>query len=152
MIDLFPAVVWLLFSLLAFALLLSGIRTRKWILRRWVRVSAAVVRCEVVAPRFGLARPVITYEYDSDNYHFLGQYCPWGIGWGLRRTAEATAERFVPGFVFPVFVHPDNHQASLVLPWPSLWLCVVLLAFCLVAFVLGVSAAIPIFRISVVPL
>jgi hypothetical protein len=121
-------------SAAAFMLFRFGVRVRRRIVRRWVKVKAAVVASEVASsPRLG-ARPVIVYEYNSEGHHFLGQHRPWGVWRGLRRWAEKAASRLPPGALISVFVNPDNHQMSLVRPWPPVWLCAALLAVLIVSF------------------
>lgn len=137
--QLLLGIAWLLLSATGFAAVRSGLRLRRRILSSWAQTKAAIVRSEVISSRYALARPVVTYEYDAGGHHFLGQWNPWGWCCGPRPQAEESAARYLPGTMFSVFVDPDDHQVSLLRPWPSLWLCVMLGGLSLLAFIFGAS-------------
>lgn len=128
---------WVFLGIIGVSALRSAIRVRRAIALRWARTTAAVVRTEVVSNRYWMARPIVIYEYDAGTHHFLGQLRPWGWCWGPRPQAELSAARFTPGTMFSVYVNPDDHQVSLLRPWPPTWACLLVVLITVVAFLFG---------------
>lgn len=130
-------IAWIALGAMGLLVFQTAVRLRRRIMMRWGRSKAAVVRGEVILNRLGLARPLIVYEYDAGHHHFLGQVRPWGWWWGSSRQAAVSLERYPPGTMFTVIVDPDNHQRTLLRPWPSVSFCGVLGALASAALVLG---------------
>ncbi len=130
---------WIVLGIIGLAALRAALRLRRRIADGWARTKAAIVRTEIVSSRYWVARPVVIYEYDAGTHHFLGQLRPWGWCWGPRAQAEASAARYTPGMMFSIYVNPDDHQQSLLRPWPSTWACALVLLITIFAFVFGLS-------------
>lgn len=93
---------------------MTAIRASRKIVDSWICVEdGCILECKI-EPQAIWTWPVIVYEYDAGDVRYIGEDTPPIPTLGIR--VDQFKRRHSPGSRLVVYVNPDNHQASTIVP------------------------------------